>query len=298
MLTFINVRGVYMKENVLREIEKNRSEFSKGQKRIADYINNHYDKAAYMTAAKLGEAVNVSESTVVRFATEIGYDGYPGLQKSLLELIPKKLTAQQRMEVAATQMGEDDVLQKVLQADINNIRTTLSWASVETFSSVVDTITSARSIYILGTRSTMALAQFMNFYFNLMLPDVKLIQSSDDAGMYEQMMRIDHHDVFISISFPRYASVMRNAAMYASGRGAKVIAITDSYSAPISEYATYTLVARSNMAAFADSLVAPLSIINALIVAIGIKKKPELDETLSGLEDIWYTYGIYEEEPF
>lgn len=287
-----------MKENVLKEIEKNHGKFSKGQKRIADYINNHYDKAAYMTAARLGEAVDVSESTVVRFATEIGYDGYPGLQKALLELIPKKLTAQQRMEVAATQMNEDDLLDKVLQADINNIRTTLSLASKETFTNVVDTIISGRSIYILGTRSATSLAKFMSFYFNLILADVKLVQSSDDVGMYEQIMRVDENDVFIAISFPRYAALMRNAAMYASKKGAKVIAITDSYSAPISEYAKYTLVARSNMAAFADSLVAPLSIINALIVAIGMKKKIELNDTLSSLESIWETYGIYEGEPY
>lgn len=285
-----------MKENVLKQIEKNRSNFSKGQRRIADFINSHYDKAAYMTAAKLGEAVNVSESTVVRFATEIGYDGYPQLQKSLLELIPKKLTAPQRMEIAANQMEGGDVLEKVLQADINNIRATLSGASKETFENVVDTILSARSIYVLGTRSTNVLAGFINFYFNLMLPDVKLIQSSDDAGMYEQMMRIDEHDVFIAMSFPRYAAVTRNAVIQAKKKGAKIIAITDSYSAPIAEYAAYTLAARSNMAAFADSLVAPLSIINALIVAIGIKKKIELEETLSNLENIWDEYGIYDKE--
>lgn len=287
-----------MKENVLKEIEKNRSGFSKGQRRIADFIKDHYDKAAFMTAAKLGEAVNVSESTVVRFATEIGYDGYPGLQKSLIELIPKKLTAKQRMEVAVNQMSGGDVLEKVLQADISNIKSTLLGASNEIFSDVVEAIISSRSIYILGTRSTTALANFMSFYFNLMLPDIKLIKSSDDAGMYEQMMRIDEHDMLIAISFPRYAAVMRNATMYASNRGAKVVAITDSHHSPIAGLATYTLVARSNMAAFADSLVAPLSIINALIVAIGIKKKVELEETLSSLEHIWDTYGIYEEEPF
>jgi len=285
-----------MQENVLAEIKSHWNDYSKGQKRIASFVLEHYDKAAYMTAAKLGMAVDVSESTVVRFATEIGYEGYPQFQKALLNLIPQKLTAPQRMEVAANQMEGGNILEKVLNSDINNIRNTLTGISKETFDGSIQTILGARSIYILGTRSTNVLASFLGFYLNLMLPDVKLIQSSSDAGMYEHILRIDQYDVFIGISFPRYAAVTRNAAKYAHSCGAKIIAITDSNSAPIAKVADHVLVARSNMAAFADSLVAPLSVINALIVAIGLNKKNEMNQTLNKLENIWDAYGIYEKE--
>jgi len=285
-----------MQENVLAEIKSHWNDYSKGQKRIASFVLEHYDKAAYMTAAKLGMAVDVSESTVVRFATEIGYEGYPQFQKALLNLIPQKLTAPQRMEVAANQMEGGNILEKVLNSDINNIRNTLTGISRETFDGSIQTILGARSIYILGTRSTNVLASFLGFYLNLMLPDVKLIQSSSDAGMYEHILRIDQYDVFIGISFPRYAAVTRNAAEYAHSCGAKIIAITDSNSAPIAKVADHVLVARSNMAAFADSLVAPLSVINALIVAIGLNKKNEMNQTLNKLENIWDAYGIYEKE--
>lgn len=270
------------------------SSFSKGQKAIANFIINHYDKAAFMTASKLGITVGVSESTVVRFATELGYEGYPQLQRALQELIRNRLTAVQRMEVTNDQIGGSDVLAKVLSSDIENIRKTLEETSTESFNLAVDALCSAHTIYILGIRSASSLARFLYFYLNHIFDDVRVINTNSSSEMFEQILRIGKNDVFIGITFPRYSQRTFNGAKFASDNGAKVIAITDSEQAPISAISDTLLLARSNMASFVDSLVAPLSLLNALIVAVGLRKKTELSATFARLEQIWDEYNVYE----
>lgn len=283
-----------MQQDLFSKINKGMSSFSKGHKRIAEYILNHYDKAAYMTAAKLGVTAGVSESTVVRFATELEFDGYPSLQRALQEMMRNKLTSVQRIEVTSDQIGTTDVFEKVLNADIEKIRRTLEESSREDFYSAVDTIIGAKRIYIIGSRSASALARFLAYYFNLMFENVRYVNSASTSEMFEQIMRIDEQDVLIGISFPRYSAQTVKAFQYASSSGAKVIAITDSKTSPLAEDADHLLLARSDMASFVDSLVAPLSLINALIVAIGIKKREEVSNNFEMLEDIWERYDVYQ----
>lgn len=288
-----------MNRDLIHSITQQMPGFSKGQKLIAQYILAHYDKAAFMTAAKLGMTVGVSESTVVRFASELGFDGYPQLQRALQELIRNRLTSVQRMEVTSDQLGDGNILHKVLNLDIEKIRRTMEKASVEDFEQAVDAIVSAKNIYILGVRSASALSGFMSFYFNQIFENVRPINTTSASEMFEQIMRIKEGDVFIGITFPRYSQRTTNAAKFAKENGAKVIAITDSDLSPIAEAADHLLLARSDMASFVDSLVAPLSMINALIVAIGIRKKDEISSTYERLEQIWDEYNVYEkvEEP-
>ena len=288
-----------MSRDLIHSITQQIPGFSKGQKLIAQYILAHYDKAAFMTAAKLGMTVGVSESTVVRFASELGFDGYPQLQRALQELIRNRLTSVQRMEVTSDQLGDGNILHKVLNLDIEKIRRTMEKASVEDFEQAVDAIVSAKNIYILGVRSASALSGFMSFYFNQIFENVRPINTTSASEMFEQIMRIKEGDVFIGITFPRYSKRTTNAAKFAKQNGAKVIAITDSDLSPIAEAADHLLLARSDMASFVDSLVAPLSMINALIVAIGIRKKDEISSTYERLEQIWDEYNVYEkvEEP-
>ncbi|HCU32829.1 MAG TPA: N-acetylmannosamine kinase [Ruminococcaceae bacterium] len=288
-----------MSRDLIHSITQQMPGFSKGQKLIAQYILAHYDKAAFMTAAKLGMTVGVSESTVVRFASELGFDGYPQLQRALQELIRNRLTSVQRMEVTSDQLGDGNILHKVLNLDIEKIRRTMEKASVEDFEQAVDAIVSAKNIYILGVRSASALSGFMSFYFNQIFENVRPINTTSASEMFEQIMRIKEGDVFIGITFPRYSQRTTNAAKFAKQNGAKVIAITDSDLSPIAEAADHLLLARSDMASFVDSLVAPLSMINALIVAIGIRKKDEISSTYERLEQIWDEYNVYEkvEEP-
>lgn len=283
-----------MPHDLLNEIRLRQPGFSKGQKRIAEFIAGHYDKAAFMTASKLGSMVGVSESTVVRFASELGFDGYPELQKELLELIRNKLTSVQRIEVSDERLAAGDVLTKVLNSDIEKIRKTLSDVPKEDFNGAVDAISSAKNVYILGVRSASALADFLGFYFGLILDNARLVETSGVSEIYEQIMRISKDDVLVGISFPRYSSRTVRALDFASNRGATVVAITDSSASPLTQYAKYTLLARSDMASFVDSLVAPLSLINALIVAVGLKRRSEVYKTFAELERIWDEYDIYE----
>ncbi len=281
--------------DLLAKIEKEMPTFSKGQKLIGKYITEHYDKAAFMTASKLGETVGVSESTVVRFATEVGFDGYPQLQKNLQEIIRNRLTTVQRMNIIDGQMGTNaDILTKVLTFDSEKIRRTIDETSRKDFSEAVDTLVSCRDIYILGIRSSSILANFLSFYFNHIFARVHSVSTSTASEVFEQMLRIGEGDVLVAISFPRYSQRTLKAARYAKSRGATVIAITDSTSAPLAEVADLLLLARSDMASFVDSLVAPLSLINALIVAVGLKKKDEIAQTYSTLESIWDEYNVYE----
>ena len=283
-----------MTSDILTLIQNGMVHFSKGQKLIANYIMNSYDKAAFMTASKLGKTVNVSESTVVRFAVELGYDGYPSMQKALQEMIRNKLTSVQRIEVANDRFGNQEILSMVLQSDIEKIRTTLEEVNKTAFQGAVDAILGAKTIYILGVRSSAAIATFLSFYFNLMFDNVKHIHTSSNAEMFEQMIRIDKDDVVIGISFPRYSSRTVKAMKFAYDRGATVIALTDSMSAPIAREATHTLIAMSDMVSLVDSLVAPLSVVNALIVACSYRKEEAISKTFSNLEEIWDEYGVYE----
>ena len=281
-----------MAKDLLHSISEGMSGFSKGQKLIARYIIENYDKAAFMTASKLGNTVGVSESTVVRFATEVGFEGYPQLQRALQELIRNRLTAVQRMEVTSEQMGEHDILSKVLTMDIEKIRRTLEEQSNEGFEAAADSIIAAKNIYILGIRSSAALAQFMSFYFNQIFPNVRLVTGSSASEMFEQIFRVGKDDVFIGISFPRYSKRTVKAIDYAKERGATVIAITAG--SPLAAKCDHLLLARSDMASFVDSLVAPLSLINALIVAVGMRRQKEVGETYAQLEKIWDEYDVYE----
>lgn len=283
-----------MSKTLLRRIQEKASHFSKGQKRIADYILDHYDKAAFMTAAKLGETVGVSESTVVRFATEIGYDGYPMLQRALQEMIRNKLTSIQRIQLANEQIDPDLVLDTVLNQDIERIRRTLDETSRADFKKAVQAIVHAKTIYIIGSKSASNLANFLAFYFNLIFKQVRLVQVSSTSEIYEQMIRLSDEDVLIGISFPRYSKRTVEAFRYASDNGATVIALTDSETSPLCEMADCVLLARSDMASFVDSLVAPLSLVNALIVAIGLEMNEEVSHIFEKLENIWEEYNVYE----
>ena len=283
-----------MSRDILTLIQNNMPTFSKGQKLIAGFILENYDKAAFMTASRLGKTVNVSESTVVRFAAELGYDGYPAMQKTLQEMIRSKLTTGQRIEVSNDRMGDHDVLPAVVQSDIDKLRLTLEEISRADFTAAVDAIVKARRIYILGVRSSNALSSFLAFYFNLIFEDVRHVQTTLASEMFEQMLRVKEGDVVIGISFPRYSTRTVRAMEYARDQGATVVAITDSELSPLNDTASYKLLAKSDMASFVDSLVAPLSIINALIVAVGRKKNQEVSAIFSKLERIWDEYEVYE----
>ncbi len=283
-----------MHNDLLQHIQSKMGEFSKGQRAIAAYMSDHYDKAAFMTASKLGATVGVSESTVVRFASEIGYEGYPELQHAMQEMIRNKLTAVQRMEVTNEQIGSGDVLEKVLNSDIEKIRRTLEKTSKQDFAQAVDAIIGAKTIYIMGGRSASSLAGFLYFYFNLIFPHVKLVSTNSASEVFEQILRIGEGDVLVAVSFPRYSKRTVRASNYASKSGAKVVAITDSEASPLAANADHLLLARSDMASFVDSLVAPLSLINALIIAVGLSKKDEISQTFAKLENIWDTYHVYE----
>ncbi|MBQ2240760.1 MAG: MurR/RpiR family transcriptional regulator [Clostridia bacterium] len=283
-----------MKRNLIAMIEEGMPTFSKGQKRIASYILEHYDKAAYMTASKMGALVGVSESTVVRFAIELGFEGYPEMQKSLQELIRMKLTSVQRVEVTNSLIGEGDVLEKILVSDAEKIRRTLEEIDHDAFEAAVDKIVAAEKIYIIGVRSSSSLAGFLNFNFRMMFDNVKFVQTTSGSEMFEQIMSINENDVMIAISFPRYSKRIVNAVEYAHNAGADVISLTDSHQSPIAGLADQLLLARSDLVSFVDSLVAPLSIINAIIVAVSRKKMDDIRVRFDKLEKIWDEYEVYD----
>ena len=269
---------------------------SKGQKILATYITDNYDKAVFLTAAKMGQVVGVSESTVVRFATHLGYKGYPEFQKALEEMVRNKLNSIQRMEVTYGRISQSHILETVLQSDQEKIKDTLEHIDEHAFELAVDTIIKAKHIYIVGIRSCAPLAAFMAFYFNLMFENVTLLQTNNSSDLFEQMVRISKDDVIIGISFPRYSMRTLKAMEFANNRNAKVITLTDSVHSPMNLYSSCNLIARSDMASIVDSLVAPLSVINALIVALCMKKQGEVAKTLETLEDIWNEYQVYEND--
>lgn len=283
-----------MNKDLLINIEQRYDSFSKGQKHIADFILKKYDKAAYITAAKLGSIVGVSESTVVRFATELGFDGYPSFQAALRDIIKTKLTAVQRMEIASDRTDEHHILEAVLQSDMDNLKKTLEDSDSSVFQNAVQAILKAKKIYILGVRSSAALATFLGFYFNLIFDNVVSVHTNSVSEMFEQLFRVGEDDVVIGISFPRYSNRTVTALKYAKNKKGTVISITDSNSSPLVPFSDYSLTAGNNMASFVDSLVAPLSVINALIFAVGIHKKKDIYNNFETLEDIWDEYNVYE----
>ena len=285
-----------MQEDLLVQIQNKMSSFSKSQKLIANYILNSYEKAAYMTALKLGNAVNVSESTGVRIAIEMGFEGYPELQKSLQALIKNRLTAVQRINITNDRIGEDGVLKNILTQDIDRIRHTLEEIDKDMFERAIEKISSARRIYILGAMSSSILARFLDYNFQLIFDNVHFVQAISTSGIYQQIIRMNDEDVFIAISFPRYSQSTIKATAYAKSCNANVVAITDSTASPLAPYADELLIARSDMASFADSLVAPLSLLNAMIVALGAKNKDNIEKTFGKLEKLWEENEVYKKD--
>ena len=279
--------------NKLNEMYKS---MSKGQKLLTNYITDNYDKAAFLTAAKLGEVVGVSESTVVRFAMFLGYKGYPEFQRALEETVRNKLNSVQRMEVTYGRIQKNNVLSSVLASDAEKIHETMETINEEVFEQAVDLILSARKIYIIGIRSCAPLAQFLSFYLNLMFENVILLNTTSSSEIFEQMIHMNSQDLIIGISFPRYSMRTLKALEFANNRSANVITITDSVHSPMNLYSSCNLIALSDMASICDSLVAPLSVINALIVALTMRKQDEVADTLETLEQIWDEYQIYESD--
>ena len=282
--------------DLINRINDTYSRLSKGQKMLASYITDNYDKAVFLTAAKLGEVVGVSESTVVRFAMHLGYKGYPEFQSALEEVVRSKLNSMQRMEVTYGRISQSGILETVLKSDAQKIQSTLEKLDDNAFELAVDTILHAKSIYIIGIRSCAPLAGFLAFYFTLMFEHVHLLSTSSSSEIFEQMVRIGREDVIIGISFPRYSMRTLKAMEFANNRSAKVITLTDSVHSPMNLYSSCNLIAESDMASIVDSLVAPLSVINALIVALCMKKQGEVAQTLEMLEDVWDEYQVYEND--
>lgn len=283
-----------MNKNLLAEIENKMPTFSKGQKLISNYILQHYDKAAYMTAAKLGSIVKVSESTVVRYAIELGFEGYPEFQHSLQEIVKNKLTSFQRIEVTNNLIGDGDILTKILYSDIEKIKITVEEIDRGAFAAAVEKLVGAKRIFILGVRNSASLAGFLSYNLRMIFDNVNFVQTTSGSEMFEQLMGIGEGDVMVAISFPRYSKRIINAVDYAKNCNANIIAITDSNVSPIAPQASQLLIAKSDMVSFVDSLVAPLSIINALIVAVSKKKQDEVTIRLQKLEKIWDEYEVYQ----
>lgn len=282
--------------DLIRRINESYNRLSKGQKLLANYIIDHYEKAVFLTAARLGKIVGVSESTVVRFANELGYDGYPKLQRALEELVKNKLTSIQRVEVTSDRIDKTHILKFVLHSDMEKIKHTLEEIDETIFNQAIDMIMEADNIYIVGVRSSAALANFLGFYFNLIFDNVRLIHTNSVSEMFEQIHRIGDKDVMIGISFPRYSKRTLKAMEYAKSKKSNVITITDSPLSPMVQFSNCSLIARSDMVSFVDSLVAPLSLVNAIIVALSIRKKESLVSSLESLEKIWTEYQVYDND--
>ena len=282
--------------DLMNRINRHYSRMSKGQKLLSNYIADNYDKAVFLTAAKMGETVGVSESTVVRFAMTLGYKGYPDFQKALEEMVRNKLNSIQRMEVTYGRISQSKILESVLQSDEEKIKQTLQEIDDKAFEVAVDTILKARRIYVIGIRSCAPLASFLAFYLNLLFDNVILLHTNSSSEIFEQMIRINEEDVIIGISFPRYSMRTLKALEFANNRSARMITLTDSVNSPMNLYSSCNLIAKSDMASIVDSLVAPLSVINALIVSLCMKKQNDVAETLGQLENIWDEYQVYESD--
>lgn len=283
-----------MSEDIFALMQEHSKNFSKGQRAICNFITEFYDQAAFMTAHKLGKTVGVSESTVVRFAVELGYDGYPAMQKAMQEMVLNRLTSVQRIEVASRSLADQDVLTTVLHSDAEKLRKTLETISREDFSAAVEAILQADTIYILGVRSVAPLAGFLGHYLGYMFRNVHVITASGSSEMFEKIVGVSDKDTVVAFSFPRYSSTTAKVAQYCRSMGAKVIGITDAKASPLARSSDHLLLAKSDMLSLVDSLVAPLSLVNALVVAVASRREKELSETFNSLETIWETYHVYE----
>ncbi len=278
--------------DIIKRLNLSSRRLSKGHRKIAQFIEEHYDKAAFMTAARLGKLVSVSESTVVRFANALGYEGYPQMQKALQEIVHHRLTSSQRLAMSA-RVDANDLPDAVLRTDLNNIRATIEEIDRTAFAAVVDAIAAARTIYVLGLRSAAPLAQFFGHYLQFIYNDVRLF-SGMGGDVFEAIARIGPKDALVAISFPRYSSRTLESMRFARLRGGKVIGITDGPLSPLHEVSDLCLDARTDMVSFVDSLAAPLSLINALLVALGVRNAETLTQNLRNMEEIWDTYRIYD----
>ena len=285
-----------MHQDILTVLQEKQSTFSKGQRRIAKYINESYDKAAFMTANRLGKTVGVSESTVVRFAVDLGFDGYPSMQKAMQEMVLNRLTSVQRIEVASDRYSDQDVISTVLHADMEKLRQTGETVSREDFTAAVNAILKAKRIYILGVRSVAPLANFLGYYLNYMFNNVHVVSGVSAGEMFEKIVGVNSEDVVIAFSFPRYSSSTTKGSRYCRSAGATLIGFTDSRQSPLGRCCDHVLVAKSDMLSLVDSLVAPLSLVNALIVAVAAKREKELSRTFANLERIWDEYDVYEKQ--
>ena len=283
-----------MQEDIIALLQADSRKFSKGQRRIKAYILEYYDKAAFMTASRLGEAVGVSESTVVRFAMELGFEGYPEMQRAMQDMVLNRLTSVQRLGVANDRLGDKDVVSQVLQADAEKLRKTDETVNREEFAAAVQAVLKARRIYILGVRSAAPLASFLSYYLNYMFENVHTITTSGGSEIFEKLVNVGAEDVLIAFSFPRYSSSVVKGAQYCRSVGATVIGLTNSKTSPLADNSDYYLIAKSDMLSLVDSLVAPLSLVNALIVALASKRESVLTKNFGTLERVWEEYHVYE----
>ena len=279
--------------DVITRINEHYSKMSKGQKAISAFIYDHYDQAVFMTAARLGETVGVSESTVVRYAMFIGYNGYPEFQRDLEDWVQNKINSVQKIGAKYGKSTQSEILTSVLEADIEKLQDTIHNLDPVAFETAVDIILEAKNIYIMGVRSCEPLADFLHFYLNMVRGNVVLLKTTSMSETFEQMLRINEQDAMIGISFPRYSMRTLKAMEFANDRNAKVITITDSVHSPMNLYSSCNLLARSDMVSIVDSLVAPLSVINALVVAICLKRPEEVKKSLKDLEEAWNNYQVY-----
>lgn len=285
-----------MRQDILSVLKSREASFSKGQRRIAQYILESYDKAAFMTANILGKTVGISESTVVRFAVELGYDGYPSMQKALQEMVVNRLTATQRIEVTNDRIGGKNILSMVLQSDMEKLRQTGETVDKDAFEAAVNAVLGAERVYIIGVRSAAPLANFLGYYLNYMFQNVHILTTSGAGEMFEKIVGVNSKDAVIAFSFPRYSATTLKIAQYCRTTGATVIGVTDTKLSSLGQCSDHVLVAKSDMVSLVDSLVAPLSVVNALIVAIAAKKEKELAKTFQELEHVWSEYNVYEKQ--
>lgn len=283
-----------MRDDIMAVLQQRAHTFSKGQRLLANYITEDYDKAAFMTASRLGKTVGVSESTVVRFAVELGYDGYPSMQKAMQNMVLNRLTSVQRIEVTNSRIGDQDVLTSVLQSDADKLRQTAEMVSRDDFTSAVAAIRKAKRIYILGARSVAPLANFLGYYLNFMFKDVRIITASGASEVFEKLVALESDDVVIAFSFPRYSAATVKGAQYCRSVGATVVGFTDSRLSPLGQHSDYVVVAKSDMVSLVDSIVAPLSVVNALIVALAAGQEQRLTKIFDALERVWEEYNVYE----
>ena len=285
-----------MNGDILELLAEKAPAFSKGQRAIAKFITESYDKAAFLTASKLGKTVGVSESTVVRFAVELGYDGYPSMQKAMREMVLNRLTSVQRIEVANDRIGDQDVVSMVLQSDMDKLRQTGEILDRDAFRASVNALLGAKRIYIVGVRSAAPLANFLGYYLGYMFNNVHIVTASGSSEMFEKIVGITAEDAVIAFSFPRYSTATLRAAGYCRSVGATVVGVTDHRQSPLAQSSDHVLLAKSDMVSLVDTLVAPLRVCNALIVALASKREKELAKTFNTLERVWEEYHVYEKQ--